>query len=249
MRIVVCMKQVPRDNTVGITAQQTIDASGIEQIPNLFDEYALEAALQMSDDSGADVSVVSMGSDDVVDQLRRAMAMGATDALRIAADENVDTFAAVTMMAQALREQGLPDVVLCGRNSTDDDTGGFAPMLARVFGWPQVTYVSKVTEVGESHVVVVRQLEDEVETIKVALPAVLSVSKGEQEPRYPSLIRVRKFAKADVPSVTVAATATATSVLTRVPPPARKSGEIIAGADTAAKVATLVDRLIADQAL
>ena len=249
MRIVVCMKQVPRDNTVGITAQQTIDASGIEQIPNLFDEYALEAALQVSDDNGADVSVVSLGSEDVVDQLRRAMAMGAADALRIDGDSNGDTFAAVSMMALALREQGLPDVVLCGRNSTDDDTAGFAPMLARVLGWPQVTYVSKVTEVSDSHVVVVRQLEDEVETVKVALPAVLSISKGEQEPRYPSLIRVRKFAKADVPSVVISAVTAATNVLTRVPPAARKSGEMIAGADTAAQVATLVDRLIADQAL
>jgi electron transfer flavoprotein beta subunit len=99
----------------------------------------------------------------------------------------------------------------------------------------------------------VRQLEDERETVHVTLPAVLSVAKGEQEPRFPSLLRVRKFAKQVIPTVTIAdigaPTASAVQIIDRVPPPARKGGEIIAGADVAAKVAALVDRLIADQAL
>lgn len=248
MRIAVCLKQVPRDNTVAITPTKAIDASGIEPILNLFDEYALEAALQINDDVGGDVLAVSLGESDVVDQLRRALAMGATEALLVESAETGDVYAAAQAMAAALQAQGLPDVIVCGRNSTDHESGAFAPMLARILGWPQVTYVAKVVGKSATHLELERHLEDEIETVRVTLPAVISISKGDVEPRYPSLLRVRKFAKADVPTVATRGTV-ATAVLDRVPPPARKSGEIIAGADTATKVATLVDRLIADQAL
>jgi len=116
MRIAVCLKQVPRDNTVAITPTNEIDASGIEPILNLFDEYALEAALQINDDVGGDVLAVSLGDGEVVDQLRRALAMGATEALLVESADASDVFAAAQAMAEALRSQGLPDVVVCGRN-------------------------------------------------------------------------------------------------------------------------------------
>lgn len=253
MNIVVCLKQVPRDNTVAIDANKRIDASGIETITNLFDEYALEAALHINDEQGGDVTVMSLGTEEWLDQIRRAMAMGATDALLITNDADYDVYAASQIMTAAISHKGRPDVVICGRNSTDDESGAFAPMLARQLGWTHVTYVNKIISTSATHLEVERQLEDETETVRVTLPAVLSVAKGEVEPRFPSLLRVRKFAKADVPTVTVAEIgAQPTSraqVVDRVPPPARKSGEIVPGADTAAKVAALVDRLIADQVL
>lgn len=253
MKIVVCLKQVPRDNTVAITANYEIDAGGIEPIINLFDEYALETALQLNDNHGGSVTVLSLGNDEWQDQLRRAMAMGASDALLVHADAQYDVYSAAQIIANAIRHLGLPDVVLCGRNATDDESGALAPMVARLLGWPQVTYVTAITASTATTLTAVRQLEDERETVHVTLPAVMSISKGEQEPRFPSLLRVRKFAKHVVPTVTIAdigaPTASAVRVIDRVPPAARKGGEIIAGADVAAKVAGLVDRLIADQAL
>jgi electron transfer flavoprotein beta subunit len=253
MNIVVCLKQVPRDNTVAITVNHAIDASGIEPIINLFDEYALEAALLLNDTHGGSVTVLSLGDDEWQDQMRRAMAMGATDALLVQADAQYDVYAAAQIIANAIRHLGVPDVVMCGRNATDDESAALAPMLARLLGWPQVTYVTAITTSDATSLTAVRQLEDERETVHVTLPAVLSVAKGDQEPRFPSLLRVRKFAKQVIPTVTIAdigaPTASTVQIIDRVPPPARKGGEIIAGADVAAKVAALVDRLIADQAL
>ncbi|MCX6014942.1 MAG: electron transfer flavoprotein subunit beta/FixA family protein [Chloroflexales bacterium] len=253
MNIVVCLKQVPRDNTVAITANHGIDASGIEPIINLFDEYALEAALQLNDSHGGTVTVLSLGDIEWQDQMRRAMAMGATDALLVQTDAQYDVFAAAQIIANATRHLGLPDLVMCGRNATDDESAALAPMLARILGWPHVTYVAAIPASDETSLTAVRQLEDEREMVQVSLPAVVSVAKGEQEPRFPSLLRVRKFAKQEIPTLTVADVGTpapsSVQIIDRVPPPARKGGEIISGADVVAKVAALVDRLIADQAL
>lgn len=252
MNIVVCLKQVPRDNTVAITAQKTIDASGIEMITNLFDEYALEASLQINDALAGTVTVVSLGTSEWVDQLRRALAMGASDALLVQSDEQYDVYTAATILAAAA-QRTTPQLVVCGRNATDDDSAAMAPMLARILGWTHVTYVSRILTSSETHLEVERTLEDEQEIVRVTLPAVVSIAKGDIEPRFPSLLRVRKFAKADVPTVSVAdvtaVRAPVAQLVDRVPPPARKSGEIIAGADVASKVATLLDRLSADQAL
>lgn len=253
MNIVVCLKQVPRDNTVAITAQKTIDASGIEMITNLFDEYALEAALQINDTLGGDVTVVSLGTSDWVDQIRRALAMGATDSLLVESDAEYDVYSAAQILAAAAQRTSEPQLVVCGRNATDDDSAAMAPMLARLLGWTHVTYVTRIVSSSATHLDVERQLEDEHETVRVTLPAVLSIAKGETEPRHPPLLRVRKFAKAEVPTIAVADLAVrlapSAQLLERVPPPARKSGEIIDGADVASKVATLLDRLNADQVL
>jgi electron transfer flavoprotein beta subunit len=253
MNIVVCLKQVPRDNTVAITSQNTIDASGIEMITNLFDEYALEAALHINDTVGGAVTVLSLGHEDWIDQHRRALAMGATDALLINADAEYDVYAAASILAAAAKQTESPQLVVCGRNATDDDSAAMAPMLARILGWSHVTYVSRVVSASETELELERKLEDEQEIVRVSLPAVISVAKGETEPRFPSLLRVRKFAKAEIPTRAVAeilsTLPTQPQLIDRVPPPARKSGEVIAGADVAHTVATLVDRLIADQAL
>lgn len=253
MNIVVCLKQVPRDNTVAITPQKAIDASGIEMITNLFDEYAMEAALQINDSLGGEVTVVSLGGDDWVDQIRRALAMGATDSLLVHHTQEIDVYAAATILTAAAKRTAAPQLIVCGRNATDDDSAAMAPMIARMMGWSHVTYVSRILSSSDSHLEVERVLEDEQEVVRVSLPAVLSISKGDTEPRFPSLLRVRKFAKAEVPTVTVDALGVQVPSVARlhdrVPPAARKSGEIIEGADVASKVAALVDRLSADQAL
>ena len=81
MHIVVCMKQVPRDNSVKINPDLSINAEGIEQIMNLFDEYAVEEALQWNEKLGGKVTILSLGPEAWKEQIRRALAMGATDAL------------------------------------------------------------------------------------------------------------------------------------------------------------------------
>jgi electron transfer flavoprotein beta subunit len=122
-------------------------------------------------------------------------------------------------------------------------------MLAQALGWTHVTYVTKILSSTATTLELERSLEDETEVVSVPLPVLISVGKGEVEPRFPSLLRVRKYAKAEVPVIAAAAFTNVASVVDRIPPAARKAGEIIAGPDVASKVRTLVDRLIADQAL
>jgi electron transfer flavoprotein beta subunit len=258
MHIVVCMKQVPRDNSVKINPDLSINAEGIEQIMNLFDEYAVEEGLKWNESLGGKVTVLSLGPAEWTEQIRRALAMGATDALLLSDPSfaKLDVLGAARAVAAAIGKLGDVDLVLCGRNSTDDESGAFGPMLARVLGWPQLTYVGKVVELDEGgkRIVAERHLEEQIETVETRLPAVVTVVKDINEPRYPSLLRIKRVAKAEIPTWSAADLglgdlAPVVTVATRVPPPPRPSGEIIQGADAAEKVRKLVDKLVEGQVI
>ncbi|HMQ29662.1 MAG TPA: electron transfer flavoprotein subunit beta/FixA family protein [Chloroflexaceae bacterium] len=256
MHIVVCMKQVPRDNSVKINSDLSINVDGIEKIINLFDEYAIEEGISWNEKHGGKLTVLSMGPDEWVEQMRRALAMGATDALLLndPAFADLDTLAAAKVVAAAIKKLGDVDLVFTGRNSTDDESGAFAPALARALGWPQVTYVGKVLDVdpASKQLTAERHLETVVETVTTSLPAVVSVIKDINSPRYPSLLKIKKVAKVTPPVWTaadlgVSGMAPAATVAKRVPPPPRPSGEMIDGPDSAAKVKKLVDKLLENQ--
>jgi electron transfer flavoprotein beta subunit len=258
MHIVVCMKQVPRDNSVKINSDLSINAEGIEQIMNLFDEYAVEEGLQWNEKLGGKVTVLSLGPAEWSEQIRRAMAMGATDSLLLSDSSfaKLDVLGAARVVAAAIEKLGDVDLVLCGRNSTDDESGAFGPTLARVLSWPQLTYVGKIAELDEGgkRIVAERHLEEQIETVASRLPAVVTVVKDINEPRYPSLLRIKRVAKVEIPTWSAAdlglgAAAPAVTVAARVPPPPRPSGEIIQGADAAEKVRKLVDKLVENQVI
>lgn len=253
MQIVVCLKQVPRDNSLTIAADLRLQADGIEKIINLFDEYAVEAALQLAEQHNGTVTVVSLGTAEWAEQLRRALAMGANEAILLADDafSALDSLGAARVLAAAIRKIGSVNLVIAGRNSTDEESGTLVPALARTLGWPQATYVSKVIALEPGATLrVERSLEQEVETLRTGLPAVISVNKDINEPRYPSLLKIKKVAKIEVPvwtardlGLTAADLAPAVTLAGRVPPPTRPAAEVISGADTAEKVRKLADRL------
>jgi electron transfer flavoprotein beta subunit len=260
MHIVVCMKQVPRDNSVKVNADLSINAEGIEQIMNLFDEYAVEEGLKWNEEKGGKVTILSLGPEAWKEQIRRALAMGATDSLLLndPAFAQLDTLGAARAVAAAIKKLGDVDLVLCGRNSTDDESGAFGPSLARLLGWPQLTYVGKIAEVDEGgkRIVAERHLEEQVETVEAPLPAVVSVVKDINEPRYPSLLRIKRVAKVEIPTwgaadlgLSADALAPAVSIAKRVPPPPRSKGEVIDGADASEKVRKLVDKLMEHQVI
>src|SRR5437764_9676972 len=204
MHIVVCMKQVPRDNSVKINPDLSINAEGIEQIMNLFDEYAVEEALRWNEQLGGKVTILSLGPEAWREQIRRALAMGATAALLLSDPTfaALDVLGAAHAVAAAINKLGDVDLIICGRNSTDDESGAFGPMLARVLGWPQLTYVGKIAELDESgkRIVAERHLEEQVETVEARLPAVVTVVKDINEPRYPSLLRIKRVARVEIPT-------------------------------------------------
>jgi electron transfer flavoprotein beta subunit len=259
MHIVVCLKQVPRDNSVKITPDLGINDEGIEKIINLFDEYAIEEALQLNEQHGGKVTVLSLGAASWIDQMRRALAMGATDALLLSdtAFDKLDTLGAARAVAAAIKKLGDVDLVLTGRNSTDDESGAFAPALARLLGWPQLTYVGKIVELTPGgRLVAERHLETVVETVAASLPAVISVVKDINQPRYPSLLKIKRVARIEPPvwtaadlGLSAADLSPSLTVAARVPPPPRPKGELIQGADAAQKVRTLVDKLLENQVI
>lgn len=260
MHIVVCLKQVPRDNSVKINSDLSINAEGIEKIINLFDEYALEEGLVWQGKHGGKLTVLSLGNNDWVEQQRRALAMGATDALLLSdpAFADLDTLNAARVVAAAIKKLGDVDLIFTGRNSTDDESGAFAPALARFLGWPQLTYVGKIHAVDPTgkKITAERHLETVIETVISSLPAVVSVIKDINHPRYPSLLKIKKVAKVEPPvwsaadlGLDPANLSPAVTVTGRVPPPPRPQGEIITGADAAAKVKTLVDKLLEGQVI
>lgn len=255
MHIVVCLKQVPRDNAVTINPDRSINADGIERMINLFDEYALEEALLLSERHGGGVTALTIGDASCVEQLRRALAMGASAALLLsdAAFADLDALGAARVAAAAITKLGDVDLVLAGRNSTDDESGAFAPALARLLGWPPVTYVGKIVELTPgAGLVAERHLESTVETVATRLPAVLSVIKDINEPRYPSLLKIKKVAKIDPPvwgaaDLGLGDLAPLVTVSERVPPPPHPGGQIFAEGAAATRVRALVEKLAQDQ--
>ena len=124
--------------------------------------------------------------------------------------------------------------------------------LARSLGWPQLTYVGKIQSIdeGAKRITVERYLEEQIETVEASLPAVVTVVKDLNEPRYPSLLRIKRVAKVEIPTWSAADLGLSSAdVATSVPPPPRSKGEIIAGADNAEKVRTLVDKLMENQVI
>lgn len=260
MHIVVCMKQVPRDNSVKINSDLSINADGIEKIINLFDEYAIEEAITWSEQVGGKLTVLSLGSPEWVEQMRRALAMGATDSLLLSdpAFADLDTIGAARVVAAAIRKLGDVDLVFAGRNSTDEESGAFVPALARTLGWPQLTYVGKVNAVdaGSKTITAERHLEAVVEKVTSSLPAVVSVIKDINNPRYPSLLKIKKVARIEPPTWTAADLglsaadlAATTTLSTRTPAPSRAKGEMVEGADATAKVKALVSKLLENQVI
>jgi electron transfer flavoprotein beta subunit len=260
MHVVVFVKQVPEQNSVKINPDNSIDASGINPIINLFDEYAIEEGLQWVEKLGGKTTVVSLGPEEAAESLKKALAMGADEAVLVSdpALQNAGSQAYARAAAAAINKLGDVDLIFCGKQSTDDETAQFGPALARFLGWPQLTYVFKVHEVDAAgkHIVVDRALEETLETVECSLPAVVTAVKDLNEPRYPSLLKIRKVAKTVIPTWSLAdlgvdagATAGAVTIEQRTPPPPRPRGELIEGGDAAEKARNLVEKLIGLQVL
>ncbi len=171
---------------------------------NFFDEIAVEAALKLEQSAGASVLAVSAGAGTGIEALRRALAMGSDAALLVddPALEHADSLTVARALAAAARREGF-DLVLAGKQATDDEAGLVGPMVAELLGVPCVTNIIGLQVEGDI-ARVTRETEAGRETLSVALPAVLTVEKGLAEPRVPAVMGVMKAMKAQIPRVTLA---------------------------------------------
>lgn len=170
-----------------------VDTAGQKFEINPFDEIAVEEAVRMKErDASVEVTAVSIGGPECEDQLRKALAMGADKALLVETGETFDSPSVAAELA-ALAGELKPDLILMGKQATDDDCNQAGQMLAAKLDWPQATFASKIS-VGEGSVTVTRETDSGDETLEMPTPCVVTTDLRLNEPRYialPGIIRAR----------------------------------------------------------
>ena len=239
MHVVVCVKQVPDTTNVRINPEtNTLMREGVESIVNPFDEFALEQGLILKDRHGARLTVVSMGPPQATAVLRESLARGADDAFLVSsrAFGGADTLATSYTLAQAIRKAcgGVPDLVLFGKQAIDGDTAQVGPGVSEFLDVPLVTYVKKLDVDGGSFRAE-SVMDDGVATIEGRLPAVMTVLKDADAPRYAPLAGAIRAAKAEVVVLNekdvaadpakIGLKGSPTKVVTIFPPPVKGGGE------------------------
>jgi electron transfer flavoprotein beta subunit len=207
MNIIVCLKQVPGTTQVKIDPQtNTLVRQGVESIINPFDTYAIEEAVRIKEKHGGKVTVITMGPPQAEAALREAISVGADEAVLLSdrAFAGADTWATSFTLSRAVLKLAPYDLVICGRQTIDGDTGQVGPEMAEMLGIPFVAYVSQVEEIKDNQIRVRRAIEEGHEVIEAGLPAVITVSKEINVPRLPSLRGITRSKSAKVPAWGVA---------------------------------------------
>jgi len=254
MRFLVCLKQVP-DSTVKVKVGgdgKSIATEGVTWSISPYDEYAIELALERKDaDATTVVSVVTVGPARSRDALRQALAMGCDDATLVTAAEGTAGLDVAKALAAVVKEMK-PDIVLCGKQASDDDQGLVGPALAEMLGWPHVGMLTKV-EVAAGEIDFWREVEGGHEVWKATPPVVGLVHKSEKEPRYPSLPGIMKAKNKEIPEKDLAAlgvtpSGTQIEITAMEPPPARGGGKIFKLDGDAKGVAEQVAKALHEEA-
>jgi electron transfer flavoprotein beta subunit len=199
MNIIVCLKQVPDTETqIKIASDgKNIISDDITWVMNPYDEIGVEEALQLKEEFGGQVTVVGLGPKRVTESIRMAMAMGADKGILIndEALEGSDSTATAKAISEAIKNLKY-DIIFTGQRGVDDDSGVVGATIAENLGIPQASIITNI-EVSEDvkSIKVTRPVEGEAFVIELTLPAVITVEKGLNEPRYSSLSGIRKANK------------------------------------------------------
>ena len=257
MNIIVCVKQVPDTAEVRIDpVTNTLVRQGVPSIVNPYDRNAVEAALALRDSYGGKVTVLSMGPPQAAAVLKECIAMGADEAVLVSdrAVGGADTLATSYTLAAAVKKIGDYDLILCGLQAIDGDTGQVGPEMAEHLGITQVTYVNGIEGVENGFIRVHRQQEGGYDLIDAQLPAMLSVVKTINKPRYPTVWGIMRAVKEqeikifsakdlDVDMERLGLKGSATQVREISTPPRRTGGKLIQKADAREAVEELMANL------
>ncbi|HSB89677.1 MAG TPA: electron transfer flavoprotein subunit beta/FixA family protein [Anaerolineales bacterium] len=203
MNIVVCVKQTP-DTAATVTVQDgKVSWGDAPLVLNPWDEFAVEQALRTKEAHGGKVTAVSLGAEGAKEALKQALAMGCDEAVLISdpAFASADSLVVSAALAAAIGKLGEVDLAFFGRQAVDSDTGVTGAQVARRLGWPSLSLVAAVRALdpGAKSIEVERMLEEGRQEVRSRLPAVISVTKELNEPRYPSFMGIRKASKAVIP--------------------------------------------------
>ena len=251
MKIIVCVKQVPdTSGKVAVNPDGTLNRASMATITNPDDLNAVEAALVLKEQTGAEVVVVCMGPPPAEGMLRECLARGCDRAVLVSGREfgGSDTYATSQILAAAINKIGVDaeDIVMCGRQAIDGDTAQVGPQIAEKLGLPQISYAADIQLDGNT-VTVKRMLEDGYMTIKTQTPCLITCIKELNEPRYMSVYGIFDCyskpyevldynALKDDPLIdpsTIGLMGSPTNILTSFTPPQKGAGMMLEGADKA----------------
>jgi len=215
-----------------------VDLANVKMSMNPFDEIAVEEALRMREAGTADeVVAVSIGIRKAQETLRTAMAMGADRAILIEASEDVHQDIEPLTVAKLLKgvvEEEQPGLVLMGKQAIDNDMNATGQMLAGLMGWAQATFANAISP-GDGTADVTREVDGGLQTVRVRLPAVVTVDLRLNEPRYASLPNIMKAKKKPLAEKTPAdygvEIAPRLEVVKTGEPPQREAGVIVGSVD------------------
>ena len=252
-------------STPDTAARVWVDDSGevtwgeVATVVNPWDEYSLEETIARAKDHGAESTAIAIGDALHDDALKHSIAMGVQNALRIDASdaEASDSLIWSALAAAAIQKLGVVDLIIFGKESVDVATDQHTYQLARRLGWTMLGFVSDIVELDAdaSRITVEQTLEQGKRVLSAGLPAVISVLKGINEPRYPNFLGIRKAARAKIPVWTAAdlgieLPAAGTRVIAWRNPPARAvETEIMSGATVEEKAEQLAQRLLEEKVL
>ena len=243
MKILVCVKQVPDTTEVRIDREtNTLQRQDVPSILNPFDRHALEAALRVKERCGGTVSVLTMGPLQAQEVLKECLALGADEAVLLSdkAFAGADTLATSRTLAAAISKLGPTELIFCGKQAIDGDTAQVGPELAEHLNMAQVTCVSGLEVFPEQQrLIAEREVEDGHEVLELPFPAVLTISKCLNEPRYPSIKGRLRANKTSIPILNLedlglraeetGLQGSPTRVVRIFAPETRKGGEVIQG--------------------
>lgn len=255
MKILVTVKRVTDyERKVKIAPDgSSLITEGMNFVPNPFDMIAVEEGLRLQKVHGGEVVCVSIGPKDATNQIRQGLAMGADRGILVLG-ENIDPDGVARLLVKIV-EREKPDLVLMGKQATDDDANQAGQLLAGYLGWPQATFASKLDglesdaekqqkpgiEIAGGKATVVREVDGGLETLEVTLPAVITTDLRLNNPRFAPLPGIMKAKKKPLAELQIAElgvdVAPKVKMLKYAEPPARKSGVKIQSVDE------LIDKL------
>ena len=202
MKILVPVKRVV-DYNVKVRVKSDgsgVDVANVKMSMNPFDEIAVEEAVRLKEAGVAtEVVAISCGVGACQETLRTAMAIGADRGILVDTDVELQPLA-VAKLLKALVDKEQPSLVVLGKQAIDDDSNQTGQMLAALLGWPQATFASKVA-VGAGKATVTREIDGGLETLEIALPAVVTTDLRLNEPRYATLPNIMKAKKKPLDTV------------------------------------------------
>ncbi|MBO0710475.1 MAG: electron transfer flavoprotein subunit beta/FixA family protein [Acetobacteraceae bacterium] len=242
MKILVPVKRVVDYNVkVRVKSDGTgVETAGVKMSMNPFDEIAVEEAVRLKEKGAAsEIVAVSMGVAQCSETIRTALAMGADRGILVETDVELQPLA-VAKLLKAIAEKEQPGLIILGKQAIDDDMNATGQMLAAFLGWPQGTFASKLVIEGDG-VIVTREVDGGLETVRLSLPAIITTDLRLNEPRYASLPNIMKARKKPIENMKPADLgvdpAPRLTVLRVSEPPKRQAGKKVAS------VAELVDKL------